>query len=156
MIQALHSLSVLGKPYQPTGHKDKDKFQQSTSSEYSVSLLQDHAKLIINRLYHNVCDFLCHYLFDVIFPTKLQAVHKPDCLPIFLPNSTQCPGNACIYEIEENGEKKMNICESPQSSIYNEGLLPPNAFALSNRKKSCTKENFLNLSRFYILSRKFI
>lgn len=50
----------------------------------------------------------------------------------------------------------MNICESPQSSIYNEGLLPPNAFALSNRKKSCTKENFLNLSRFYILSRKFI
>ena len=50
--------------------------------------------------------FLCHYLFDVIFPTKLQAVHKPDCLPIFLPNSTQCPGNACIYEIEENGLKK--------------------------------------------------
>lgn len=45
-------------------------------------------------------------LFDVIFPTKLQAVHKPDCLPIFLPNSTQSAQAMYIYEIEENGLKK--------------------------------------------------
>lgn len=29
----------------------------------------------------------------------------------------------------------MNICESPQSSFYNEDMLPPNAFALSSREK---------------------
>lgn len=75
----------------------------------------------------------------------------------FCPTAFPVP-RRCLYlwDRRERRKKSMNICESPQSSFYNEGLLPPNAFALCNRKKSCTKENFLNLSRFYILSRKFI
>ena len=44
----------------------------------------------------------------------------------------------------------MNICESPQSSFYNEDLLPPNAFALSSRKKKIVLKRFFKISVDFI------
>lgn len=64
---------------------------------------------------------------------------------MFLPNSIPSAQAMPVFmrqrrKEEKERKKEEEYFKSPQSSFYNEVLLPPNAFALSNRKKSCTKE----------------